>query len=294
MYKIVLFFMLFSGSFFAQELNCTVKVEYQQIGNTNLTIFKTLEKSLTEFINKTNWSDKVYKPKERIDCSMFINISAFGGDQFSAGIQVQSSRPVYNSLYSSPVFNYNDKEFNFNYTEFQLLTYNQNVYESNLISVIAFYANMIIGMDGDTFSELGGTQAYQNAQEIVSVAQASGAKGWNQNESRQNRYFLVNDMLSSTFSPIREVLYNYHFNGLDKMSEDLKTGKEKVKDAIMSIKKVNDVRPNAFLTRVFFDAKIDEIKSIFSSGPKMNTADLVDNLNRFSPLNSAAWANIKN
>lgn len=294
MYKVVLFFTLFSCSLFSQELNCTVKVNYQELGNTNLTIFKTLEKSLAEFINKTNWSDKVYKPRERIDCSMFINISSYGGDQFSATIQVQSSRPVYNSLYSSPVFNFNDKEFNFTYTEFQLLTYNQNVYDSNLISVIAFYANMIIGIDGDTFSELGGTQAYQNAQEIVSVAQASNAKGWNQNESRQNRYFLVNDMLSTTFSPIREALFNYHYNGLDKMSEDLKTGKENIKEAIMSIKKVNDVRPNAFLTRVFFDAKLDEIQSVFSGGPKMNVSDLIDNLNRFSPTNSASWANIKN
>jgi Domain of unknown function (DUF4835) len=294
MYKILFFLTVFTHSLFAQELNCTVKVNFQELGNTNLTVFKTLEKSLTEFINKTNWSDKVYKPRERIDCSMFINISAYAGDQFSATIQVQSSRPVYNSIYSSPVFNYNDKDFNFSYTEFQLLNYNQNVYDSNLISVISFYANMIIGIDGDTFSEFGGSQAYQNAQEIATIAQSSNAKGWSQNDGRQNRFFLVNDMLSPTFNPIREALYNYHFNGLDKMSEDLKGGKEKIKEAIMSIKKVNDVRPNAFLTRIFFDAKLDEIQSVFSGGPKINITDLLDSLNRFSPTNSALWANIKN
>ncbi len=295
MHKFILFFTFFTFISPAQELNCTVKVGIDQLGNTNLTIFKTLEKSLTELINKTTWSNQSFKQREKIDCSVFINLSSFNGvDQFSGTIQIQSSRPVFNSIYSSPVFNYNDKDFDFKYAEYQGLIFSPNTYETNLISVIAFYANMIIGIDGDTFSQMGGTQAYQNAQDIVSIAQASGNKGWNQNDGRQNRYFLVNDMLSGTFNAIRETYYDYHFLGLDKMSDDVKGSKQKVKEAIISLKKVNDVRPNAFLTRVFFDAKLDEIQSIFSGGPSVGISDLVDSLNKFSPTNTAAWATIKN
>jgi len=277
----------------AQELNCTVTVNAEQVGGTNQQVFKTLQKSLGDYINKTDWTGQGYKPNERINCSMFINVSAYAGSTFTATIQVQASRPVYNSTYSSSFLNYNDKEFNFDYTEFQNLTFNPTVFDSNLISVISYYCFVIIGMDADTFSPEGGTAYLETAQEIVSVAQAGGYKGWSGSDGSANRFFLVNDMLAETYKPFREAMYQYHFQGLDNMHKDLKTAKENVKNAVIKLAEVHSVRPNSFMSRVFFDAKADEIVSIFSGGPKISITELVDNLNRVSPLNAAKWATIK-
>jgi hypothetical protein len=224
---------------------------------------------------------------------MFINVNSYDSQNFTASIQVQSSRPVFNSTYSSPVFNYNDKDFNFSYTEFQLLNFNPATFDSNLVSVIAFYSYIIIGMDADTFSSKGGTSNFETAQEIASVAQTSGYKGWSQGDGNQNRFHLINDLLSNTYSPFREAMFHYHMLGLDTMTKDLKSAKTEVKTAIKMFSKIYSVRPNAFLTRIFFDAKSDEIVSIFSGGPSVAIDDLVDNLNKVSPLNSAKWVEIR-
>lgn len=288
-----LLFILIVGFVHAQELNCTVTVNADQVGGTNQQVYKTLQKTLTDFINKSDWTGRGYKSNERINCSMFINVTALAGTQFTATIQVQSSRPAYNSTYSSPVFNFNDKEFTFDYTEFQNLTFNPTSFDSNLVSVVSYYCFMIIGLDADTFAPEGGTDFFDIAQEIVNVAQASGYKGWSGNEGNSNRYFLVNDMQSPTFAPYRKAMYEYHFEGIDNMNKDLKGAKEKIVTAIAGLRDIHSTRPNSFLMRVFFDAKADEIVSIFSGGPKINITELIDNLNRISPLNSAKWATIK-
>jgi Domain of unknown function (DUF4835) len=293
MRKIVLFLLFFSSIAQAQELNCTVKVNALSLGNGNQTVFKTLEKSLTEFLNKTKWTTQNFKLKERIDCSMFINVTSFAADQFTATIQIESSRPIFNSTYTSPIFNYNDKDFSFKYVEYEALIFNPNSFDSNLIAVVSYYANMIIGLDGDTFSMMGGADAYAAAQQIVSTAQGSNYKGWSQSEGNQNRYFLVNELVSNNLTPIRETLFDYHSKGLDKMSEDLKASKEQIKSALMNVEKVNLVRPNNIVTRMFFDGKSDEIVSVFSGGPKIDIADLLDKLARISPLNASKWASIK-
>ncbi|MEY3501907.1 MAG: hypothetical protein RL308_3580 [Bacteroidota bacterium] len=277
----------------AQQLNCTVSVNADKVTVTNKQIFKTLEKSLAEFVNKTDWTGTPYKQDEKINCSMFITVTAYASDQFTATIQVQSSRPIYNSTYSSPVLNFNDKDFSFRYVEFENLTFNPSNFDSNLISVIAFYSYVIIGMDGDTFSKQGGTKYLETAQDVANVAISGGYKGWSQSDGNQNRYFLINDMLSSTFSPFRDALYEYHFEGLDLMHKDLKSAKLKIKEALNTIGIINKTRPNAFLTRVFFDAKSDEVVSVFSAGPAMDIRDLIGNLNSISPMNSSKWASIR-
>lgn len=293
MRKIIYFFLLFSGFIQAQELNCTVQINTQTLTNSNQPIFKTLERSLSEFVNNTKWANKPYKQSEKIDCSMVINVTSYGSDQFVATIQVSSSRPIYNSTYSSPVFNFNDKDFSFKYVEYENLIFNPNSFDSNLVSILAFYSYVIIGIDADTFSPLGGSDYFRTAQEIGSLAQGGNYKGWSQADGNQSRFMLTNELMSGTFEDIRTTLYNYHSKGLDVMSQDLKAGKEKVKEAIISLNKVYSVRPNAFLTRVFFDAKSDEIQSIFSGGPQITIADLVDSLNKISPINSSKWASIR-
>lgn len=276
----------------AQQLNCTVTVNAQKLSNANQQVFKTLETSLAEFVNKTDWTDEDFKQNERINCSMYITITANNSDQFSGTIQVQSSRLVYNSTYSSPVLNFNDKDFSFSYTEFENLLYSPTTFESNLVSVISFYSYIILGMDADTFVPESGNIFFESAQNIANVAQQGGYKGWSQADGNQNRYFLINDLLSPTFSEIRRTVATYH-SGLDIMNKDLKAAKEKIKVSLLNIGKLNATRPNAFLTRVFFDAKSDEITSIFSGGPSVPIADLVDSLNKTSPLNSSNWALFK-
>jgi hypothetical protein len=288
-----LLFILLSTMTQAQQLNCTVKVNYDKITNANAQIFRTLETALKDFVNKTDWTGEIYEQNERINCSMVMIINSYDSNQFSATLQVQSSRPIYNSTYSSPVLNFNDKDFNFKYVEFENLLFNPANFDSNLVSVISFYSFMIIGLDADTFSKNGGTPYYDIANEIVNVAQQGGYKGWRQADGNQNRFFLINDILSPTFAPFRETLYQYHMEGLDIMNKDLKSSKDKIKTSIKNLSKLYSVRPNAFLTRVFFDAKSDEIVSLFSGGPGIPVSDLVDTLNKLSPINSSKWTNIK-
>ena len=289
---VVVFFLLIGITVNSQQLNCTITVNSQQITNVNQQIFKTLQSSLTDFVNKTDWTGQVMKQNEKINCSIYITLTSGSTDQFSGTIQVQSSRPIFNSSYSSPVFNFNDKDFNFRYVEFENLIYNPNAFDSNLVAVIAYYCHVILGLDADSFVENSGTPFLDAAQNIASMAQQSGYKGWSQSEGNQNRYFLISDLLSPTFKEIRSASYQYH-SALDGMTADLKMAKEKVKSAVIGLKNVHSVRPNAFLTRVFFDAKSDEIVSIFSGGPSISITDLVDNLNRVSPMNSSKWSTIK-
>ena len=293
MNKIFTFLLLFILGFAqAQQLNCTVTVDAQRLSVTNQQVFKTLETSINEFVNKTDWTGVAVKQNEKINCSMYITISSNSLDQFSATIQVQSSRPIYNSSYSSPILNYNDKEFNFRYTEFENLIFNPSSFDSNLVSVLAFYSYIIIGMDADTFVLEAGDPNFEIAQNISNVALQGGSKGWSQADGNQTRYFLINDLLSPTFKQIRQTTFDYHV-GLDLMSTDLKTAKEKIKNSIINLSKLNASRPNAFLTRVFFDAKSDEIVSIFSGGPSITVSDLTENLNKISPLNMSKWSLIK-
>ena len=277
----------------SQELNCKVIVNSDKIATTNNQIFINLEKSLNDFMNKTVWTDSKFKPNERILCSMFLIINSYDNNQFEASIQVQSSRTIFNSNYSSPILNINDKDFNFSYIEFENITYNPNSFDSNLISVMAFYAYMIIGSDAETFAQDSGMPYFVTAQEIGNLALPNASKGWAQTENRQNRFYLVNDMLSLTFKPYRDAMFIYHFNGLDEMHNDLTASKESIINAINTLSELNTIRPNAFLTRVFFDAKADEIVSIFSGGPSVSVTELKDKLGRISPLNSDKWTKIK-
>lgn len=291
--RISLFLLLFVGVVQAQQLNCSVQINSSKVTNANQQIFKNLKTSVTDFVNKTDWTGDEYKQNEKIECSMVITINTYDSNQFTATIQVQSTRPIYNSTYASPVFNYNDNDFSFRYIEFEQMQFNPSNFDSNLVSVLAYYSYMIIGFDADTYSLLGGNKSFETAQQIVTVAQQSGTKGWSQSDGNQNRFFLVNDVMSGTYDAYRQALYQYHREGLDNMSTDVKGSKDKVISSINGLLAIYKVRPNAFLTRVFFDAKADEIVSILSGGPKVSLTETIDNLNKLSPLNTAKWSAIK-
>jgi hypothetical protein len=294
MKKIVSFlFLFFVGLSNAQQLNCTVQVNTEKLGMANIQIFKTLETAISEFVNKTDWTGDVYKQNEKINCSMFIMVNSYASNQFSASIQVQSTRPIFNSTYASPVFNYNDNDFSFSYVEYQNLIFNPATFDNNLLSILAFYSYMMIGFDADTYSLNGGTSYFQTANEILVVAQQGGYKGWSQADGNFNRYFLITDLLSGTFDAFRQAMYMYHREGLDNMNSNLETSKVKIIESIDVLSSLYKIRPNAFLTRVFFDAKSDEIISILSGGPKISLTNTIDTLNKISPLNSSKWVTIK-
>lgn len=278
---------------FSQEINCNVVVNAQLTGNENLQIFKTLEKQLNEFVNKTVWTNKKFAPQELIECSMVINVTGQTSDNFNASIQVQSARPVYGSSYTTPVYNINDKDFTFKYLEFQNLIYNPNQFQSNLVSVLAFHVYMILGLDADTFKLNGGDTYFKQAQNIVNYSQQEGFSGWKLEDGLQTRFVFADNILSPTYKVFREVLYDYHRLGLDTMSENDKQAKAEVANAIVKMDALHRQRPNSLLARTFFDAKADEIEQIFSGGPNVDISELTAILNKVAPMHSSKWRNIK-
>ena len=245
---------MLSNIFVSQELNCEVVVEARQTGNENLQVFKTLQTQLTEFINNTSWTNKSIRQNEKIDCTMFINISSYENDVFQGTLQIQSSRPIFNSSYNSPTYNFNDRNFTFNYQEFQNFTFNENQFENNLVSVIAFHIYVILGIDADTFKLNSGTSFLNKLKKSLifhnkKVLEA-GARRW-----LQSRYYLIDNILSTTFKEFRNVMYDYHIKGLDIMVNETKAGKEAVAKSLMMLDQMNRRRPNSYILRVFLTPK---------------------------------------
>lgn len=290
---VLLFLVMFTTAAVGQELNCQVVVSAEKTGQANASVFRTLQNSLTEFVNQTRWTNKDFLPHERINCSMFINITSYDGNSFAGTIQVQSSRPVYGSTMVSPVFNFNDEQLAFDYTEYQPFSYSPNQFDSNLVSTVSFYVYTILGLDANTFSEQGGTSYFQTANQIVGTAQQSSHPGWKATDGNRSRYQLNADLLSNTYSGYRNALYNYHRNGLDVMHMSPAEGKKAIATAIVNLNRMNSRRPNSLLLRTFFDAKADEVAQIFSGGPSVDIKDVVDALNTMAPNHSEKWGNIR-
>jgi hypothetical protein len=277
----------------SQELNCLVTVNYNQVQGSNTQIFKTLEKSLTEFVNQTKWTTKEVKPEERIDCAFTIIISSRASNTFKATLQVQSSRPVYDSSYASPILNLKDNDFNFKYNEFDPLIYNRNSFDSNLISTIVFYANIILGADADTFKRNGGEVYLKEAQNVMLQAQQSGLASWQNVVGKQNRFLLIDNLLSPKLRPYRAATYTYHRLGLDVFSSNKKKGKQTIENAILSLESIYNKTVGNYLIRLFFDAKADEIVNMYSDGPVTNSQKrLTQMVKKISPNNNSKWKNI--
>lgn len=291
--KFLILFVLSAFCASSQELKATVSINSAQVTNVNTQIFKNLEKQIFDFLNNTKFSDKVVKQNEKVNCSFFFIINKFEANNFEVTLQVNSTRPVFNATFTTPILNINDKDVSFKYIEFENLIYDQNSFTSNLVSVLSFYANIVLASDADTFSDKGGSEYLESALNIANVAQSSGFAGWVQTGKKPTRYNLISDLMSNTFDAYRETLYQYHIKGLDNMADDLKTGKLEIINAIDTLLKLHKVRPNSLLARTFFDAKTDEIVNIFSGGPVMDISKVKDNLATISPLNSSKWNKIR-
>ena len=292
---LIVFFLCAQSILFSQELNCKVSVNYSSIPSPNKEMFNSMRQAIYEFINNTNWTQDVFNNEERIDCTILIRLDQQNStDEFSGSISVQSSRPAFKTLYESPILNIFDDQLRFRYVEFEALEFNENNHTSNLTSVLAYYAYLIIGMDYDTFSLKGGEEYFLKSQKIVSNAQNdNNATGWKSFEGLDNRYWLTENLLSPDFENMRAFYYSYHREGLDVFTDkspDLV--REQIAEYIMSLKSTFNQRRNGYLFQVFFDTKTDEIVNVFSEGNIMQANELVLLLNDMAPTKIDKWQKI--
>ena len=289
-YLFILFFPLFLQSALGQELNCQITVNSQQLQGTNKRVFTTLQGAIFEFMNTTKWTNDVIANDERIDCSLFINVSdQQSTDLFKATLTVQCRRPIYKSSYNSDLMNFTDNEFEFQYVEYQPLLFALNNFSSNLTSVLAFYAYMIIGFDYDAFSLEGGTPHFIKAQTIVNNAQGATENGWKAYGSAkptQNRYWMVENLLQQTFKPLRACNYNYHRKGLDIMADDKDKARTEIVSAIESLREVHKIKPSSFNVQLFFNCKGNELVNIFSQAAPDMKNKVIQLLDEIDPGNT--------
>lgn len=292
--KILVSFCLFFTTFFvhAQELNCTVQINSDQVQGTNKSVFTTLQKSITEFINNRKWTELTFANSERIECTMNIIVKKVEVDAFTAEIQIQSRRTIYNTTYYSPLFNFKDNSFSFNYKEFDQLEMNENTITSNLTAVIAYYAYIIIGYDMDSFTRLGGTPAFQAAERIVNAAQGADLTGWKAFESTRNRYALVNNLLDEAFKKYRNYFYEYHRLGLDEMTTNSTNARARIAAGLPLLREANRARPSAVIISSFLDAKNDELINIFSKGSTKEKTEAVEVLSDINPTATSRYETI--
>lgn len=274
----------------AQELNCSVKVSAQQVQGTDRRVYETLEKAIYEFMNNTRWTNDVFKVEERIECSIFINVSERPSvDEFKATIQVQSRRPIFNSSYNSTILNYFDNDFQFKYIEYQPIEFSISTFTSNLSSVLAYYAYLIIALDYDTYALEGGTKYYQMAQQIVNNAQNTSETGWKAFESDRNRYWYIENILTQTFNPLRQCLYRYHRKGLDMMLINQEDARKEILEALKLLRSIHAIKPASFNVQLFFNSKADEIVNIFSVAYSDVKSQVISLMTEIDPGNLAKY-----
>ena len=274
----------------AQELFCNVQVNASQIQTSDRKVFQTLQTAIYEFVNNTKWTDASVKNEERIECTFLINIKEkVSNDEYKASIQIQSTRPIYGTSYKSTMLNYLDNNFRFRYLEYQSLEFNENTNLSNLTSVLAYYVYIVLGLDFDTFSEYGGAPYYIKAQNIVNNAQNAREIGWKAFESDKNRYWLVHDLLDTRYEEIHNCYYRYHRVGMDMLSEKTEDGRYDITEALEELRGVYRDNPSAFILKIFFDAKADEIIKIYSEAFPNEQARIVKLLTEIDPANSTKY-----
>lgn len=296
--KIVLLLTMMNASLsHAQELRCNVSINTSRIQGTNKSVFTTLQNSIYEFMNGTKWTNNVFREEERIECSLFITIDEqIGSSRFSGTVQIQSNRPVFGTSFQSVTFNYMDEDFTFDYIEFDRLEFEINTFRSNLTSVLAYYAYIILGIDYDTFSLKGGTDYLKLAQQIVINSQNENTTGWKPYEkaTRRNRYWIIENMLDNSYSLVRSAYYKYHRLGLDKLNEQVMEGREQIMQALLDIQKVYREKPDPYLlyNKLFFDAKADEIANIFAGATQPEKTRALQLLQEIDSSNSRKYAKI--
>jgi len=294
MRKFLLIFLLFTTSYnlLAQELNCQVSVNSQQISGDNRR-FQTLQTAIYEFMNNRQWTSRKFKPEERIECSVFINFDkSTSGEFYTGSIQIQSRRPIFNSAYNSPMLNIKDNNFAFNWVEYDPLNFDINSFTNNLTSILAYYAYLIIGTDFDSYSLLGGTEYFNNAQTIVNNAQNTNFIGWKSMEDDKDRYWLLENILNSRYQDYRTFTYKYHRLALDVMYDNLSKGRVEALNDLMLLQKLHRIQIGLVSLTSLMDAKSDEFIGLFSGAQPNEKVQAVSILSDIDPANAGKYQKI--
>jgi hypothetical protein len=296
-YLLPVILVLLTGTIKSQELNCNVQISAQRIQGSNRQVFETMQKDIYEFMNNTVWTNYVYSYAERIECSVLITLNEqLSADEFKGTIQVQLSRPVYNTTYNSTILNFIDNNFQFKYVEFSPLEFDPNTYRSNLVSVLAYYTYIILGIDNDSFAPLGGTEFFQMAEKIVNNAQNAPELGWKAYDAsrNRNRYWLVKNILDKEYEGIRQFIYDYDINGLDKMESRITEARTSIVESLKLIQEVFRRKPDPFMyfLQIIVDAKSDELVNIFTPAFPEEKSRVVQILTEIDPSNKSKYEKI--
>jgi hypothetical protein len=290
---------LISGAelIYSQELNCNVQVSAQKIQGSNRQVFESMQRDIYEFMNNTVWTNHVFSYAERIDCNIIINLTdQFSADEFRGTIQVQLKRPIFNTTYNSTMLNFMDNNFQFRYVEFQPLEFDPNSYRSSLVSVLAYYAYMIIGFDYDSYSTLGGTEFFQVAEKIVTNAQNASEPGWKPYDGsrNKNRYWLVKNALDKEYEGVRRFIHEYNINGLDKMESRTAEARTSIAESLKLILEVYRAKPDPYmyLIQVILESKTDELVNIFSEAFPEEKSRVIQILIEIDPGNKTKYEKI--
>jgi hypothetical protein len=290
------FLVIFCMQAYTQELRCNVQLITSKIPGTNKQIFQTMQIALTEFLNNTAWTNYKFSNKERIECNFLFNLTDMVGDQFKGVLTVQAQRPVFNASYNTVILNYVDNDLDFKYVEYQPMEFSETSYISGITSLLAYYANIILGMNFDTFGLQSGTEFFQRAEKIVNNAQNAVEVGWKASEStsRRNRYWLINNILNNDFSPVREFYYTYHRKGLDQMYDKTFEARSEIVESLSLLQEVYRNRPDPFMhfLQVILDAKSEEFVNIFREGTEDEKRRVMIILNQIDPTHKEVYAQI--
>ncbi len=286
------FFFLWTMIGFGQELNFTVIINSDRSRIQNTDVFVQMKASFEQFLNGRSWTTDEFRPAERIKGSLLITINEVPQvGSYNATVQIQTVRPVYGTNYESLLFNFADRNWNFEYIESQPLEFNRFTYLNNVSSLLAFYAHIALGLDYDSFEIRGGDEFFEIANDIVNNAQQSGRQGWGQSTTdRRNRYWLINDIyISSVYSKIRDAYYLYHRQGLDILQTQPEQAYENILEAIRIVAAANKAQPNGIFTITFMDAKSDEISKVLKNAPLEIRTEAVELLLQVDPNNAKKY-----
>lgn len=278
----------------AQELNCSVEINSTQVQGSNKEVFTTLQQAVADYMNTTKWTDAQFYANEKIDCKLFFTIKSYDESNVMTGdLQIQSIRPVYNSTYTTTIFNFKDTKVEFSYALNEPLIFSENSMESNLTAILNFYAYMIIALDFDTFSLRGGDPFYEKAAAVVRLAQSSGESGWKAFEDNKNRSAVLSAYYDKNTSHIRELLYNYHRKGLDEMVLGANKGRSMITSSLEMLRKVHDVAPMSVCLSIFKDSKLDELVNVYSKASAVEKETAYDILYLLYPTETTRLDKIK-
>lgn len=288
---------LLAGMASAQELQAKININHSQIQGTDESIWENLQQTLEQFVNERQWTAMQFQKNERIQCSFNITVTKYNRDdnRFTCTALIQANRPVYNSAYTTTLYNNTDKSFDFDFAQFDQLNFNDEMVDNQLTALFAYYAYLIIGLDLDSFSPMGGTEILQQCMNLVNNAQDLGFAGWKAFEDSRNRFAIINDYLEESLKPFRQLQYDYYRNGLDEMANNADRGRTNISAALQdNLKAAHDNKPLSLLPQIWTDYKRDELANIYKGkGTQKEKEAVYDLLMGINASQNNAWDKIR-